>query len=61
VFRRGLWDEAIVYVAPKLLGRDARPFADLSVDHLSDAITGRIADVRQVGEDIRVRILRIAS
>jgi diaminohydroxyphosphoribosylaminopyrimidine deaminase/5-amino-6-(5-phosphoribosylamino)uracil reductase len=61
VFRLGLWDEALVYVAPKLLGRDARPFADLSVDGLSDAITGRIADVRQVGEDIRVRILRIAS
>ena len=46
VFRLGLWDEAIVYVAPKLLGRDARPFADLSVDRLSDAITGRIADVQ---------------
>lgn len=61
VFRLGLWDEAIVYVAPKLLGRDARPFADLSVDRLSDAIAGKIADVRQVGDDIRVRILRIAS
>lgn len=61
VLRLGLWDEAIVYIAPKLLGRDARPFADLSVDRLSDAIAGKIADVRQVGDDIRVRILRIAS
>ena len=31
VFRLGLWDEAIVYLAPKLLGRDARPLAELSV------------------------------
>ena len=61
VFRLGLWDEAIVYIAPKVLGRDARPFADLSVDRLSSAISGTIADVQQLGEDIRVRILRIPS
>jgi diaminohydroxyphosphoribosylaminopyrimidine deaminase / 5-amino-6-(5-phosphoribosylamino)uracil reductase len=53
------WDEAIVYLAPKLLGRDARPFADLSVARLADAIHGSVEDVARLGDDVRVRILRI--
>ncbi len=61
VFRQALWDEAIVYVAPKLLGGTARPFADLSVDRLADAINGTIMDCRQIGDDLRLRILRVAS
>ncbi len=59
VFRLGLWDEAIVYVAPKLLGSGGRPFADLSVGRLADAIQGKIADVRVVGDDLRLLILRV--
>lgn len=59
VFRVGLWDEAIVYVAPKLLGRGARPFADLSVGRLADAIQGKIIDVRMIGDDLRLQILRV--
>jgi len=61
VLRRALWDEAIVYLAPKLLGRDARPFAELSVDRLAESINGTIADVRLVGDDLRLQILRIAA
>jgi diaminohydroxyphosphoribosylaminopyrimidine deaminase/5-amino-6-(5-phosphoribosylamino)uracil reductase len=60
VFRLALWDEAIVYVAPKLLGRDGRPFADLSVERLTDAVSGTLVEARQIGDDLRVRILRIA-
>jgi diaminohydroxyphosphoribosylaminopyrimidine deaminase/5-amino-6-(5-phosphoribosylamino)uracil reductase len=59
VLRSDGWDEAIVYLAPKLLGRDARPFAELSVERLADAIRGSIADVARLGDDVRVRILRI--
>ncbi len=61
VLRLGLWDEAIVYLAPRLLGRDARPFAELSVGRLNDAIGGKIADVRPFGDDLRLQILRIPS
>ena len=61
VLRQALWDEAIVYLAPKLLGRDARPFAELSVERLADSIDGTIADVRLVGGDLRLQILRIAA
>jgi diaminohydroxyphosphoribosylaminopyrimidine deaminase / 5-amino-6-(5-phosphoribosylamino)uracil reductase len=57
LLRQGLWDEAIVYLAPKLLGASARPFAELSLEKLADALTGRVADVATVGEDVRIRIL----
>ncbi len=60
-FASGTWDEAIVYLAPKLLGRNARPLADVSVEKLADAIAGTIVDVRSVGADVRVRILRIPA
>ena len=61
VFRQALWDEAIVYLAPKLLGATGRPFADMSVDRLADAIRGTLVDSRQVGDDLRLRIQRLAS
>ena len=61
VLRQALWDEAIVYLAPKVLGRDARPFAELSVERLADSINGTIVDVRLVGGDLRLQILRIAA
>ena len=61
VLRLGLWDEAIVYLAPKLLGRDARAFADLSVARLADAVSGTITDARLVGADLRIQILRVGS
>jgi len=60
VLRSQTWDEAIVYLAPKLLGRDGRPFADLSIDRLADAIRGHVTDVTRIGDDVRLRILRIA-
>jgi diaminohydroxyphosphoribosylaminopyrimidine deaminase / 5-amino-6-(5-phosphoribosylamino)uracil reductase len=58
LLRQGLWDEAIVYLAPKFLGSAARPFAELSIGKLREALTGRVTDVATVGEDVRVRILR---
>jgi len=61
VLRSDRWDEAIVYLAPKLLGRDARPFADLAIERLADAVRGSVVDVTRCGDDVRVRILRIAQ
>jgi diaminohydroxyphosphoribosylaminopyrimidine deaminase / 5-amino-6-(5-phosphoribosylamino)uracil reductase len=61
LLRQGLWDEAIVYVAPKLLGSTARPFAQLSFEKLADVVTGRVTDVATIGDDVRIRILRACS
>lgn len=55
--RQGLWDEAIVYLAPKLLGDAARPMARLAIANLGCAVVAEVADIARIGEDLRV-ILR---
>lgn len=52
--RERLWDEVIVYVAPKLLGRTARPLADFAFEQLADAVGGRVAANDRIGDDVRV-------
>jgi diaminohydroxyphosphoribosylaminopyrimidine deaminase / 5-amino-6-(5-phosphoribosylamino)uracil reductase len=61
LLRQGLWDEAIVYLAPRLLGSTARPFAQLSFERLADTLSGRIADIAAVGDDVRIRMLRATT
>lgn len=53
-----LWDELIVYVAPRLLGSDARPLARLGLSRMAEAVTGKILDVKTLGEDVRLTIRR---
>lgn len=52
--RRGLLDEVIVYMAPKLLGSSARPLFDLPLDTMPAALPLKIRDIRAVGEDWRI-------
>ena len=55
--QQGLADELLLYMAPKLLGPQARPLFDLPplVD-LQKAQRFMIIDQRQIGEDLRVRL-----
>lgn len=53
-----LWDELLVYLAPKLLGSDARPLAKLPLFSMSQAVHAKIADCVQVGDDLRIRLIR---
>jgi diaminohydroxyphosphoribosylaminopyrimidine deaminase/5-amino-6-(5-phosphoribosylamino)uracil reductase len=53
----GLADELIVYMAPTLLGSNARPLLDLSIDVMADQRKLTITDVRKVGEDWRLTCL----
>ena len=55
--QHGLADELLLYIAPKLLGPQARPLFDLPplVD-LQQAQRFRIIEQRQIGEDLRVRL-----
>ena len=53
----GLWDELIVYVAPKLLGSDARPLARLSLNAMDEAVGATIRDAVRVGNDLRIRLI----
>lgn len=54
---QGLVDEVVVYLAPTLLGSTARPLADFSLQHLSDAVALDIVSLDQIGGDIRVQAL----
>ena len=51
-----LWDQAIVYLAPKFLGNDGRPLAQLAHARLADALTGEVVSTTAVGDDFRVVI-----
>ena len=52
--RRGLVDEIIIYMAPKLLGSSARPLFDLPLATMSSALPLKINDMRAVGTDWRI-------
>ena len=55
--RQRLIDELIVYVAPKLLGPQARPLAELEeLRDLSAAPGFAILDTCQIGDDVRLRL-----
>ena len=54
--RRGLLDEVIIYMAPKLLGSNARPLFDLPLTTMSSALPLKIRDVRAVGADWRITV-----
>jgi diaminohydroxyphosphoribosylaminopyrimidine deaminase/5-amino-6-(5-phosphoribosylamino)uracil reductase len=53
----GLIDEFIFYYAPKLMGSDAKAmFAIPELTDMQQAIDLQIFDVRQIGQDIRLRV-----
>lgn len=54
--RAGVVDELIVYVAPNLLGDEARGLVRLpGVEHLKERVPLALEDSRTVGEDLRLR------
>ena len=53
--KQGLVDELIVYIAPKLLGHEARGLMQLGeLESLDESIECSIKDVRQIGEDLKI-------
>ncbi|MDZ7668588.1 MAG: bifunctional diaminohydroxyphosphoribosylaminopyrimidine deaminase/5-amino-6-(5-phosphoribosylamino)uracil reductase RibD [Gammaproteobacteria bacterium] len=52
-----LWDEIVLYLAPKLLGSTARPMADLPLATLSESVQATIVDCVNIGGDLRVRLV----
>lgn len=51
-----LWDEIVLYLAPRFLGSRARPLAELPLDRLTDAPAATIVEQTVVGEDLRIRL-----
>lgn len=52
--RLGLLDEVIMYMAPKLLGSNARPLFDLPLNTMAAALPLKFRDIRAVGNDWRI-------
>lgn len=52
-----LWDEIVLYVAPKLLGSLARPMADLPLATLSESVQATMTDCVNIDGDLRVRLV----
>lgn len=50
----GLVDELIVFMAPTLLGSDARPLMTLPLTHMSDQYRLRITEIRAIGHDWKI-------
>lgn len=55
LLRAGLVDELLLYVAPVLLGDDARPlFHGLGIAEMAERLQMRLVETRQVGDDLRL-------
>ena len=52
----GLWDELVVFVAPKLLGTTAMPLANLKIEDLCNSVNGRVESIARIGPDLRLVI-----
>ena len=54
LLQAGLLDELIVYMAPALLGSNARPLLALPLDSMAQKVPLQIEDIRRVGDDWRI-------
>ena len=52
--RAGLVDELIIYVAPKLMGSEARALFDIPLQKMAESLPLHIQEIRQLGGDIRI-------
>lgn len=56
MLQAGFIDELIIYLAPTLLGQDAKALFQLPlIDNMSDRISLNISDIRTIGKDIRIK------
>ena len=58
---QNLWDELIVYIAPKLMGSHAKPMLDLPLDKMSQSHALRLQAVSMVGDDIKMVYVQQSS
>ncbi|MDQ2068549.1 bifunctional diaminohydroxyphosphoribosylaminopyrimidine deaminase/5-amino-6-(5-phosphoribosylamino)uracil reductase RibD [Natronospira sp. AB-CW4] len=62
LLQAGLVDEICLYLAPHLMGDAARGLFSLpGLEHMQDRLGLRLLDVRQLGEDLRLRLAPIAQ
>ncbi len=52
-----LVDEIIVYIAPKLMGKDAMSLVNINVDKMEQCPVFKLKNIKQFGEDVRLNYL----
>jgi len=57
ILEAGYWDELVLYMAPKLLGSDARALVNLPLSNMLEAKELILKDQRMVGDDIKMTYL----
>lgn len=57
----GLVDELIVYLAPTLLGSQARPMFGLPLQYMAEQVRFEWLDVAHMGDDLRVRLKPVCA
>ncbi len=56
ILQAGLIDELIVYLAPTLLGPDAKSLFQLPmIENMKDRVSLNFSDIRTIGQDIRIK------
>jgi diaminohydroxyphosphoribosylaminopyrimidine deaminase/5-amino-6-(5-phosphoribosylamino)uracil reductase len=54
--QEGLVDEVVLYMAPKLLGSNARPLMQLPLDSMAEAVDFEMVNLSQLGKDIKLTL-----
>jgi diaminohydroxyphosphoribosylaminopyrimidine deaminase/5-amino-6-(5-phosphoribosylamino)uracil reductase len=54
--REGVVDEAVIHLAPKLLGAGPSLVSDLGIPSIGDALSFEVADVTLLGGDVAIRL-----
>ena len=58
MIQAGFIDELIIYLAPTLLGQDAKALFQLPLlEDMSDRLSLNFFDIRSVGKDIRIKAI----
>ena len=52
--RSGLVDELVVYIAPKMMGSEARALFEMPLQKMAESLPLHIKEIRQLGGDIRI-------
>lgn len=54
--RQQMVDEIVLYMAPILMGSDARPLFDLQIKRMDEKVSLKIKEIRMVGDDLRMTL-----
>ena len=62
LLQAGLIDELVIYMAPHILGQDARGLFNIpAIEEMNKRVTLKYEDIRMVGQDVRITLKPVTS